>query len=259
MPIVLSGSLELTGSVVASGNFTTTGNITAQTLVVQTITSSINYITGSSDFGSLQSNRHTFTGSLFITGSTSTFSGCINIGGSLSGTSATFSSIVGVGGNTEAGWSLKSNGNLKVENNNGTTVLQVNDTSTGGKTWSLVSSGAGNTHSVPAGSFYLRNSTDSITAFTVSGCGNVGIGTCNSTAVLELAKGVSGGIGPILFLRKVIILAFKASSTWASLPSIVPLMKPLLASSITIISLITRGRIPMRFSSIRYFTASVES
>jgi len=80
MPIVLSGSLELTGSVVASGNFTTTGNITAQTLVVQTITSSINYITGSSDFGSLQSNRHTFTGSLFITGSTSTFSGCVNIG-----------------------------------------------------------------------------------------------------------------------------------------------------------------------------------
>jgi hypothetical protein len=201
MPITLSGSLSLTGSVVASGNLTTTGNITAQTLVVQTITSSINYITGSSDFGSLQSNRHTFTGSLFITGSTSTFSGCINIGGSLSGTSATFSSIVGVGGNTEAGWSLKSNGNLKVENNNGTTVLQVNDTSTGGKTWSLVSSGAGNTHSVPAGSFYLRNSTDSITAFTVSGCGNVGIGTCNSTAVLELAKGVSGGIGPILFLR----------------------------------------------------------
>lgn len=80
MPIVLSGSLELTGSVVATGNFTTTGNITAQTLVVQTITSSINYITGSSDFGSLQSNRHTFTGSLYITGSTSTFSGCINVG-----------------------------------------------------------------------------------------------------------------------------------------------------------------------------------
>jgi len=184
MPISLSGSLSLTGSIAASGNLTTTGTIIAQTLVVQTITSSINYITGSSDFGSLQSNRHTFTGSLFITGS-----------------SANFSNILGVGGVAEAGWSLKSNGNLKVENNNGTTVLQVNDTSTGGKTWSLISSGAGNTHSVPAGAFYLRNSTDSITAFTVSGCGNVGIGTCNSTATLELARGVSGGIGSILFLR----------------------------------------------------------
>ena len=77
MPIVLSGSLELTGSVVATGNFTTTGNITAQTLVVQTITSSINYITGSSDFGSLQSNRHTFTGSFYQTGSVAYFSNCI--------------------------------------------------------------------------------------------------------------------------------------------------------------------------------------
>jgi hypothetical protein len=126
---------------------------------------------------------------------------CLVIGGVLSGSSATFSSIVGVGGATENGWSLKSNGNLKVENNNGTTVLQVNDTSTGGKTWSLISSGAGNTHSVPAGTFYLRNSTDGITTLAVSSCGNVGIGTCNSTATLELARGVSGGIGPILFLR----------------------------------------------------------
>lgn len=118
---------------------------------------------------------------------------CLVIGGALSGTSATFSSIVGVGGSTEAGWSLKSNGNLKVENNNGTTVLQVNDTSTGGKTWSLVSSGAGNTHSVPAGSFYLRNSTDSITAFTVSGCGNIGIGTCNPTSTLQVQSSLASG------------------------------------------------------------------
>jgi hypothetical protein len=110
----------------------------------------------------------------------------LNVGGALSGSSATFSSIVGVGGATENGWSLKSNGNLKVENNNGTTVLQVNDTSTGGKTWSLISSGAGNTHSVPAGTFYLRNSTDSITALTVSGCGNIGIGICNPSEKLDI-------------------------------------------------------------------------
>jgi len=80
MSISLSGSLLLTGSIVASGNLTTTGTITAQTLVVQTITSSINYITGSSDFGSLQSNRHTFTGSLYLTGSTAYFSGCLGVG-----------------------------------------------------------------------------------------------------------------------------------------------------------------------------------
>jgi hypothetical protein len=74
MSISLSGSLLLTGSIVASGNLTTTGTITAQTLVVQTITSSIVNITGSNIFGSQLSDRQTFTGSLFITGSSANFS-----------------------------------------------------------------------------------------------------------------------------------------------------------------------------------------
>jgi hypothetical protein len=69
MSISLSGSLLLTGSIVASGNLTTTGTITAQTLVVQTITSSIVNITGSNIFGSQLSDRQTFTGSVVITGS----------------------------------------------------------------------------------------------------------------------------------------------------------------------------------------------
>ena len=62
MPISLSGSLNL------SGSLTTTGTITATTLVVQTITSSISSITGSTNFGSLANNTHTFTGSLNVTG-----------------------------------------------------------------------------------------------------------------------------------------------------------------------------------------------
>ena len=46
----------------------TIGTITATTIVVQTITSSIDYITGSSINGSLLSNTHQFTGSLYVTG-----------------------------------------------------------------------------------------------------------------------------------------------------------------------------------------------
>lgn len=65
MPISLSGSLNL------SGSLTTTGTITATTLVVQTITSSISSITGSTNFGSLVTDTHTFTGSLNVTGSLS--------------------------------------------------------------------------------------------------------------------------------------------------------------------------------------------
>lgn len=69
MSIVLSGSLILTGSISASGNLTTLGTITAQTLVVQTITSSIVNMTGSNIFGSRSTDRQTFTGSMFVTGS----------------------------------------------------------------------------------------------------------------------------------------------------------------------------------------------
>jgi hypothetical protein len=65
MPISLSGSLNL------SGSLTTTGTITATTLVVQTITSSISSITGSTNFGSIVTDTHKFTGSLNVTGSLS--------------------------------------------------------------------------------------------------------------------------------------------------------------------------------------------
>ena len=56
---------------------TVAGTLTAQTLVVQTITSSVDFVTGSTRFGSIAANTHVFTGSVSITGS-------------LSGTSAIF-------------------------------------------------------------------------------------------------------------------------------------------------------------------------
>lgn len=106
MPIQLSGSLVITGSITTTGGITisgsilsasysdtasfsnnfrvlgnltastalVTGTLTAQTLVVQTVTSSIVYSSGSNLFGSQLSDRQTFTGSLQTTGS-NTFSG----------------------------------------------------------------------------------------------------------------------------------------------------------------------------------------
>jgi len=156
---ILNGTYATTGSntfrapQTINSNLTVTGSITASTLVVQTVSSSVIYSSGSNVFGNNIANTQTFTGSVSVSGS------------------GAFIGIVGVGGATEAGWSLKSNGNLKVENSNGTTVLQVNDTSTGGKAWSLISAGAGNAHSVAAGTFYLRNSSDSSTAFTIASTG----------------------------------------------------------------------------------------
>jgi len=64
----ITGSLRVSGSITGSG-FLTTGTITAQTLVVQTITSSVSNITGSTKFGSIIGNTHQFTGSVLVSGS----------------------------------------------------------------------------------------------------------------------------------------------------------------------------------------------
>ena len=47
-----------------ANTFTVAGTLTAQTLVVQTVTSSVDFVTGSTRFGSLLSNTHIFSGSV---------------------------------------------------------------------------------------------------------------------------------------------------------------------------------------------------
>jgi len=76
----ISSGLTVTGSLNVSGSIVTPGTITAQTLVVQTITSSVDYVTGSTIWGSALSNTHAITGSLSVTGSTAIFAGSVGIG-----------------------------------------------------------------------------------------------------------------------------------------------------------------------------------
>jgi hypothetical protein len=64
----ISGSLAVTQAITAS-NALITNTITAQTLIVQTVTSSIVYSSGSNVFGNALSNTQQFTGSVSITGS----------------------------------------------------------------------------------------------------------------------------------------------------------------------------------------------
>jgi hypothetical protein len=52
-----------------ANNFTVAGTLNAQTIVVQTITSSVDFVTGSTRFGSTTANTHQFTGSVSISGS----------------------------------------------------------------------------------------------------------------------------------------------------------------------------------------------
>ena len=64
-----TGSNTFEGIQTINSNLTVTGSITAQTLVVQTITSSVDFVTGSTRFGSLSTNTHVFTGSMSVSGS----------------------------------------------------------------------------------------------------------------------------------------------------------------------------------------------
>jgi hypothetical protein len=107
------GTTVLSGSLTVSGSITSTSTITAQTLVVQTITSSIVYSSGSNIFGNSLANTQQFTGSVSITGSLTLNNIAIptsaslastylpltggTLTGALGGTSATFSGNVAVG------------------------------------------------------------------------------------------------------------------------------------------------------------------
>jgi hypothetical protein len=64
-----TGSNQFNGNQSISGSIVSNGTITAQTLVVQTVTSSVEFVTGSTRNGSLLTNTHQFTGSVGITGS----------------------------------------------------------------------------------------------------------------------------------------------------------------------------------------------
>jgi hypothetical protein len=83
----MSGSAPAVSAVTASyaDNFTVRGSLTAQTLVVQTITSSVDFVTGSTRFGSFLTNTHVFSGSvamnpggLFVSGSGQVGIGTVN-------------------------------------------------------------------------------------------------------------------------------------------------------------------------------------
>jgi len=84
----VSGSSSVSASYAATSsyanNFTVAGTLTAQTIVAQTITSSISYLTGSTRHGSLLTDTHQFTGSVLMTGS-------LAVNGDITGSSVTVS------------------------------------------------------------------------------------------------------------------------------------------------------------------------
>ena len=165
MPISLSGSLNL------SGSLTTTGTITATTLVVQTITSSISSITGSTNFGSLVTDTHKFTGSLNVTGAFYVTTGSVGIG-----TVSPSQLLEVVGGEIKAG---------RVDSSNEGGQLSFGRSTDNATAWYI--DAYGNTASPQ---LRFVNVSNAVVAMTITGS-NVGIGTSSPSALLHLVQSTS--------------------------------------------------------------------
>jgi hypothetical protein len=196
--LISRGNVVVTGSLTTSGSLTTTGTITATTLVVQTITSSISSITGSTNFGSLSSNTHTFTGSINTSGS-GNFSGSLTVGGfgsnifSAGGTGYNRLKLI----NTTAGVANGSQLSVGVDTDPDQLYIQsfsstfttsgmnvaagavINGEGAGGLNLAATQANIG---------FYTNGSATSNLRMFISSSGNVGIGTSSPSDILDVQK-----------------------------------------------------------------------
>jgi hypothetical protein len=159
----------VSGSLLVTGSLTTTGTITSQTLVVQTITSSIEFNTGSTRNGTLSTNTHEFTGSVGITGSAAALlsvnNGVLYVSASGNvgiGTTSPSQLLEVVGGEIKAG---------RVDSSNEGGQVSFGRSTDNATSWYIDNYGN-------AASTQLRfvNVADSLVAMTITGS-RVGIGT----------------------------------------------------------------------------------
>ena len=200
----VSGSATLL-TVSSSGALTTTGTITAQTLVVQTVTSSVNFVTGSTKFGVISSNTHQFTGSMSVSGSTAYFAGNVGVG-------TTSPNIGGYGANSRLltiQGTAGSYGILELTSNSanadGNAIGRLDFGSDGQaanyKAISSIASFLTGSTSTKYGAdlrFYTRGdnaaSGDPSERMRITAAGNVGIGATNITGKLMVYQGTAGNV-----------------------------------------------------------------
>ena len=200
------GTTTLSGSLNVSGSITSTSTITAQTLVVQTITSSVLYSSGSNIFGNSLSNTQIMTGSVGITGSlavigTGTFSSSVTARNGSSGTAfittnatdADFTIETVSGGTTKIGTSgnklsiLAGVGNMILSKPSSDTILTIGTT---GEVPTIKAGGTNTDLKLEAigsgGNLYFY--TNSTLKMIVNAAGNVGIGSTSPTNLITLQK-----------------------------------------------------------------------
>lgn len=191
----------------SADNFLARGTITAQTLVVQTITSSQNFVTGSTKFGLLSINTHQFTGSMSVSG------GLTVVGAGAFNTTVTVpqlllrndsdSEFVNIGqssgnqkqlliGSTYASNLFYIQGIQQNVGYNQNIILQ----SFGGNVGIGTSVASTRLHvSGTTGGVFEVDGAAAINALYVSASGQVGIGTTNIEGTLHIVSASVGGIG----------------------------------------------------------------
>jgi hypothetical protein len=183
---IFIGTQTITGSVLQSGSFTTTGTIIAQTINVQTVTSSIIYSSGSNIFGNTIANTQTFTGSVNITGSLSLNSITIPTSASLASTYLQL-----------AGGTLT--GDLSIAYTTSNLRLFLNNTTaTTGRSWYL--------NSFSNGNLYIGNTTaGDIFNFSSAGAAtfssNVGIGNTDPQYKTQITSTSANNVTNVLGLH----------------------------------------------------------
>jgi hypothetical protein len=184
-----TGSLATTGSNTFTGNQIVNGTITAQTLIVQTITSSVSNITGSTRFGSLAANTHQFTGSVSVLGTIS--------GSSIAGSGANLISIpnaalsnstisgIALGSNLAtltigtglSGTSYNGSTGVTISNSGVTSIVAGTGISVGSSTGTVtVTNTITNNNQLTNGAGYITNSTTSLSL-----TGNLTVSSGNTT------------------------------------------------------------------------------
>jgi hypothetical protein len=156
----------VSGSLLVTGSLTTTGTITSQTLVVQTVTSSIEFVTGSTRNGTLSTNTHEFTGSVSITGSAAAL---LNVNNGVLYVSA--SGNVGIGTSSPSV-------ELHVKASSSYAEVRIDGASGGGASLEYYSNGTqlGDIYCEPSGNMIFRNNPNN-ERMRITSAGNVGIGT----------------------------------------------------------------------------------
>ena len=192
----MTGSLGVTGSVSVSGSITATGTLTAQTLVVQTVTSSIVYSSGSNIFGNQLTDVQQMTGSLRVTGSGNHYiqGGLVGIGTVNSFLAQLNAGRISAGATTRA-LSLYNN-----SSNVSSTGVSIEFYPNTGNDDRCARISSVNTTSVNSADlrFFTSDDTAPVQRMTITKEGNVGIGTTSPSTTFSGLDISSGALSLII-------------------------------------------------------------